>query len=180
MLPKRPTPAMLPARPWSFLVTPSLRPLSRVVSPCSSAPAPPSCSPAMQVPSWWFVWPCPTCGCVASCMHWNSRRTSRTSGPSGCFFPMRLQLRWSAALEPLMAVDVGMGVGVSNHWDGALAGGQMLAWVAIASAEVQLSSCMELRHWALQSSSMRQCMSAVAQLHGQQHPQGYCCVVATP
>ena len=73
---------------------------------------------------------------------------------------------------PLTAVDVGMGVGVSKHRDGALAGGQMLAWVAIASAEVQLSSCMEPRHWALQSSSMRQCMSAVVQLHGQQHMHG--------
>ena len=54
---------------------------------------------------------------------------SRMSGPSGCSCPMKLPLRWNAALVPLMAVDVGMGVGVSAHRDGALAGGQMLAWV---------------------------------------------------
>ena len=42
---------------------------------------------------------------------------------------MRLPLRWSTALVPLTAVDIGMGVGVSMHRDGTLAGGQMLAWV---------------------------------------------------
>ena len=36
MLPKRPTPAMLPAWPWSFLMIPSLRPLSRVALPCKA------------------------------------------------------------------------------------------------------------------------------------------------
>ena len=46
---------------------------------------------------------------------------------------MKLPLRWSAVLVPLMAVDVGMGVGVSAHRDGALAGGQMLAWVQPSS-----------------------------------------------